>query len=337
MTVQWEDVNARARGLGSHLLSSGTLASLGGVHTLQELSRTLAAAGIVPEETSVGTAAEVELALRRWAAGEIRVIRHWLGSRAEVLSIALEAEDHRSVRALVRGAAAGLAAAVRLTGLLPTPALPERLLQELAARDSIRDQAALLVAAGHPVGPALLAAAAGSRPDLFAVEVAISRAFAERATRGARRGGKVLRIHVELLIDAMNCRSALLLMQGASGISPASAFIPGGRRVTLERFTAAAGAPDRYAGARMLAAIDDRGAEAWRDAADPAALEAAMDRAENERLAHLARMNPLGPAPILLYLRRLRDQLVALGEVVWSLDLGLAAPPSGHTAPGPVA
>jgi vacuolar-type H+-ATPase subunit C/Vma6 len=337
MTVQWGDVNARARGLGSHLLPSETLASLAGVHAWQELTRALTAAGILPEETTAGSPAEVELALRRWATGEIRVVRRWLGSRAAVLSVALDAEDRRSLRALVRGAAAGVPAGVRLTGVLPTPALPERLLQELAARDRIPDQAALLVAAGHPVGPALLVAAAGTKPDLFAVELAISRAFAERAVRGARRDGKVLRTHVEAVIDAINCRSALLLAQGAPAKSPATTFIPGGRRLTLERFTAAAGAPDPFTGARILAAIDEGIAKGWRDAADVAALETALERAEDQRLEHLARMDPLGPAPTLLYLRRLGGQLVALGEAVWSLDLGVAPPRSSRMAIGGVA
>jgi vacuolar-type H+-ATPase subunit C/Vma6 len=337
VTVHWGDVNARARGLGSHLLPSETLASVTRLHTWEDMTRALTSAGILPDEATVGSPVEVELALRRWAAGEIRVVRRWLGSRAAVLSVALDAEDRRSLRALVRGAAAGVPAAVRLTGLLPTTALPERLLQELAARDRIPDQAALLVAAGHPVGPALLVAAAETKPDLFAVELAISRVFAESAARGARRDGRALRTHVEAVIDAINCRSALLLAHGASAKSPVEAFIPGGRRLTLERFTAAAGAPDPFTGARILAAIDERSAEAWRDAADVAALEAALEGAEDRRLEHLARMDPLGPAPTLLYLRRLGGQLVALGEAVWSLDLGVAPPRSSRMAIGGVA
>ena len=161
--------------------------------------------------------------------------------------------------------------------------------------------------------------------------------FAESAARGARRDGRALRTHVEAVIDAINCRSALLLAHGASAKSPVEAFIPGGRRLTLERFTAAAGAPDPFTGARILAAIDERSAEAWRDAADVAALEAALEGAEDRRLEHLARMDPLGPAPTLLYLRRLGGQLVALGEAVWSLDLGVAPPRSSRMAIGGVA
>jgi hypothetical protein len=37
-----------------------------------------------------------------------------------------------------------------------------------------------------------------------------------------------------------------------------------------------------------------------------------------------ARLDPLGPAPLLLYLRRLRAQTVLLGELVWERDLETA-------------
>jgi len=337
MTVRWEDVDARARGLASHLLSSETLAALAGLRSLEELSRALAGEGLLPEEAPATSAAALDLALRRWAAGEVRVARRWLGARAEVIAVAVEAEDRRSLRALVRGAAAGVHAEARLTGLVPTTTLPERLLRELAMRSSIREQATLLVAAGHPAGSALLAAAAATEPDLFAVELAISRAFAERATVGARRGGKFLRAYVEDLIDAENCRTALLLAQRAGAEPAGPAFIPGGRRLSPERFAAAATAADAVAAARILGEVYGGHPEAealLRHAAEPAALEAVMDRAMTDRLRQAAGLDPLGPAPILFYFRRLKAQMVALGELVWALDLGIAPPRSGAPAPG---
>lgn len=340
MTVRWEDVDARARGLTSHLLSPETLAALAGLRTLQELSRALAGEGLLPEEVPAASAAALDLALRRWAAGEVKMARRWLGSRTEVIAVAVEAEERRSLRALVRGAAAGVHAEARLTGLVPTPTLPERLLREMATRSSIRDQAALLVASGHPAGPALLAAATATEPDLFAVELAISRAFARRATLGARRGGKFLRAYVEDLIDAENCRTALLLVQGAGTEPPGPAFIPGGRRVSLERFTTAATAAAAAVGARILGEIFDRQPEAealLRHATEPAALETVMGRVETDRLRQAARLDPLGPAPILLYFRRLEAQMVSLGELVWALDLGVAPPKGGAPATGAAA
>jgi vacuolar-type H+-ATPase subunit C/Vma6 len=327
VTVQWEDVNARARGLATRLLSPEAIAGLARARDLRELSRALAGLEVLPEEIPDASAPALELALRRAAARELRLVWRWLGPRADVVSVALEAEDRRSLRALVRGAAAGVHAEGRLTGLLPTPTLPERLLRELAGRSSVRDQATLLVAAGHPAGPLLLAAAAPQEPDLFAVESAIAQSFAERALRGARRGGQFLLEYVGDLLDAENARTALLLARAGVGDPPASAFIAGGRRLSQAHFERAASSGDSVRAAGILGEALGGGVEAGlllRHADAPAALEAALEELETDRLIRAARLDPLGPAPLLLYLRRLRAQSVALGELVWSLDLGIA-------------
>ena len=327
MTVHWEDANARAQGLATRLLSPEAIARLAGAGDLRELSRALAGLGALSEEVPEARPAVLQLALRRAAARELGLLRRWLGPRAEVVAVALEAEDRRSLRALVRGAAAGVHAEARLTGLMPTPTLPERLLRELASRSSIRDQAALLVAAGHPSGPALLAAAAPQEPDLFAAELAIARAFAERAIRGGRRGGKLLREYVGDLIDAENYRTALLLARSTGGETPGPAFIGGGRRLSQERFERAASAGDSISASRILGDALGGGEVAallLRHADAPAALEAALEKHETDRLVRAARLDPLGPAPLLLYLRRLRAQTVALSELVWDLDLTAA-------------
>lgn len=325
MSARWEDVNARAKGLGSRLLQPDALAGLAQVRDLQQLSRALAGLGAVPEEIPSASAAALELALRRSAGSALHVARRWLGERSEVVAVALEAEDRRSLRALVRGAAAGVHADARLTGLVPTPSLPERLLQELAGRSRVRDQAALLVAAGHPYGAPMLAAAAAQEPDLFLVELAIARTFAERALRGARHGGRFLREYVGDLIDIDNCRTILLLPQRAGEPAP-QAFIAGGRRLTKEDFARAAGIGEPTGAARVLGEALGGGtlaAALIRYAAAPAELERALEAQVADRLLRQARLDPLGPAPLLLYCHRLRAQSVALGELVWSVDLGV--------------
>lgn len=322
MNVRWEDVNARARGLGSRLLQPDALARLSQARDLQVLSRELAGLGVVAEEVPNATAATLELALRRSAGKTLRVARRWLGRRSEVVAVALEAEDRRSLRALVRGAAAGVGVEARLTGLIPTPSLPERLLHELAGRSRIRDQAALLVAAGHPYGAPLLAAAATQEPDLFLVELAIARTFAERALRGARRDGRFLREHVADLIDIDNCRTVLLLAHRVSEPAP-PAFITGGRRLTLEDFTRAARIGEPAGAARVLgeSLAGDAAAALIRYAGEPARLERALEAQMENRLRQEGRLDPLGPAPVLLFCHRLRAQAMALGELVWGVDL----------------
>jgi vacuolar-type H+-ATPase subunit C/Vma6 len=327
MMIGWEDVDARARGLASRLLTPQAMAALRDTGDLRQLAQELSRLGAVSEEVPGPKGADLELALRREAARPLRVLRRWLGPRLDVVAVALDAEDRRSLRALVRGAAAGMHADARLAGLMPTPTLPEGLLRELAAQSSIRDQALLLVAAGHPTGQALLAAATVLEPDLFAVELAIARAFAARAVEGARRDGRYLRTYVGDLIDAENCRIALLLAGRAGSEPPGPVFIAGGRRLGREPFERAASAGDPASGARLLgSALKDAEMATLlsRHADEPAALEAALDARENDALVHEARLDPLGPAPLLLYLRRLRAQTVLLGELVWERDLEAA-------------
>jgi hypothetical protein len=139
MTVRWDDVDARARGLASRLLSREAIAGLRRAGDLRQLSQELVRLGVLSEEVPEPSGAVLELALRRVAGHQLHVVRRWLGPRLDVVAVALDAEDRRSLRALVRGAAAGAHPDARLIGLMPTPMLPERLLGELAAQSRIRD------------------------------------------------------------------------------------------------------------------------------------------------------------------------------------------------------
>jgi vacuolar-type H+-ATPase subunit C/Vma6 len=207
--------------------------------------------------------------------------------------------------------------------------LPERLLEELAARARIREQAALLLAAGHPAGAPLLAAASEqAEPDLFALELALGRTFADRALRGASRAGGILLEYVGTLIDLENCRSAVLLVSRGAGEPAGPAFIPGGRRLSAAAFERAAASADPSAAARVLGTALGGGTIALlllRHAAEPLALEDALEAEMLGWLRHHARLDPLGPAPLLHYFLRLRQQTRTLGRLVWSVDLGAPA------------
>ena len=328
MRPHWEDVNARARGLGTRLLEPEALSSLAEAFDPTALGRGLAARGILPDDGTTPTAPDLAIALRRWAGREIGILRRWLGERDAVLAVELDLEDRRSLRALVRGAAEGVAAEARLSGLIPTPALPERLLRELAEQARIGDQAALLIAAGHPYGAPILAAAAVGEPDLFRIELAIARTFAERALRGSRRAGRFLRDYVASAIDRDNCRAALILAAGGGDEPAAQAFLPGGR-LTAEAFEAAVATGDPVAAARMLGTtpgLRDLAPILLRHATASAALDAALEEHVLATLQRAARLEPLGPAPVLLFLRRLRRQAAALGRIVWGVELGVPAP-----------
>jgi hypothetical protein len=205
------------------------------------------------------------------------------------------------------------------------------LLEELAGRARIRDQAALLIAAGHPYGPAILAAAAVAVPDLFSIELAIARTFAERALRGARTAGGFLLEYVRRVIDQDNGRCVLLLAGTQHAEPAAPVFLPGGR-LTLRDFELAAAASDARAAARIVG--DALGGQLAvllaRHATDPSALDEALESDELAHLRHQTRLDPLGPAVVLWYLHELRRQSIALARLVWSLDLGIR-----HDALGP--
>ena len=328
MRPRWEDVNARARGLGTRLLAPDALASLSQIQGIGVLSRALAARGVIPEENAAGDAMELGLALRRAAAREIAVLRRWLGPRDAALAVALDAEDRRSLRALIRGAAEGAPAETRLAGLIPTPALPERLLRDLAGRASIREQGVLLVGAGHPCGVAVLTAASDREPDLFRIELAIARTLAERAVRGCRGAGRFLRDYVAGTIDRNNCRTALIL--AAVGIEgPAAPLLLPGGGLRREEFERAIATGDPVAAARVLGEARVTAGLTpilLRHAASPADLETALEDSAVAAVQREARLDPLGPAPTLLFLDRLRRQSVALARLLWGADLG--APPA---------
>jgi vacuolar-type H+-ATPase subunit C/Vma6 len=325
VSPRWEDLNARARGLATHLAPRDALEELAGAPDLPTLARGCAALGVIPAEPEEATPIALELAFRRGAARNLQVLARWLGSREPLLRIVLEDEDRRSLHALLRGAAAGVASELRLAGLIPTPSLPERQLEELARQTRVRDIVALLVVWQHPYGSPLLAAAGGETPDLFRIECALNQTFARRAMSGSRRGGRELRDWVEETLDFENLKGALVLVSGEHEVPVDEAFLPGGRRITIEQFRAAAhsGDPPR-AGALLAPRFEEAMARLIRrDASKPIALDNAILAHRLRQLRARARRYPLGPAPLLWYLLRLRAQALRLRLLLWSTAIGL--------------
>jgi len=201
--------------LAGRLLGRPELERLAAEPTLADLAEALHARGLAPAPPAA--AEELELAARRTAGGYLRTLARWAPGAPAALGALFAAEELRSLRALLRGAAAGTAPAARLSGLLPTPELPERALAELARQAAPRELAALLVAWGHPLGPPLLAAAATARPDLLRIESALERATAARALAAARHGGRDLLAFTRASIDVDNAGAALALAAGGRG------------------------------------------------------------------------------------------------------------------------
>lgn len=329
MSPRWDDVNARARGLSTHLLEHAQLAALSAVPDLPTLAARLRDLGLTIPETAEPTAAELELAVRRRAARELAILGRWTARRPELVAVLFDEEDRRSVRALVRGAVERAPAELRIAGLVPTPALPERALEELARAPTPAAVAALLVAWQHPFGPPLAARARSPQPDLYALEQALDRAAAARLTAVARRVGGLLAAFVHQTIDLENALGAVALASVPTEVAARDAFLAGGRSLLLEAFERAVATRDPAAAADRLAKAfdgDPMAAVLRQHRDDVAALEDAVLRARIATLEQLARREPLGPAPLLVFALALRAQTVDLHRVIWGVALG--APPA---------
>lgn len=319
----WVDVVARARGLRTHRLHTGTLAALRGAPDLAAFGRHLQQAGFLIEEGERNAPA-LDLAIRRRAATELRILARWCGARAAELPVILEEEDRRSLRAILRGSLQGQPAEVRLRGLVPTPTLPLRALAELARGQTPAGVATLLTIWNHPFARALTAAAQASTPDPLTLDLALDRAWAERAATGARRGGVELQRFATDAIDLANAATVLTLAGTTTPRAP-ELFLEGGHRLARTAFVA------------LLARNRSAATEALSDLyhATPfgpvfrrgpmRGLDDALLNARVEVQRRAARAAPLGVAPVLWFALELRRETTLLSRMLWSLALGAPA------------
>ena len=332
MSPGWEDLVARVRGASTRLLGRDRLLEIGRASDLVQVTAALEdawgpssgmAAGMTPDQ--------VELAIRRAGARHLATLVRWGLDRSPFLAPVFLDEDRRSVQSLVRGAAAGAPPAERLSGLVPTPDLPGRALEELARQQYVRGVAALLSAWGHPLGSGLIDIAREPAPDLLRLDVRTSTnyiACASAAVRRAPRGEATRRElagFVSDIADLENATTALLLASQPVSVSPETLFLPEGRRVSRATFMAVAQVTDR-AWARTLlrrAFGDSSLAEAFTDTRDLA--DSALMARTRAAMRH-ARLFPLGAAPVLAFVLRVRAEVRDLCRIIWRMAAG--APPS---------
>jgi hypothetical protein len=266
-----------------------------------------------------GGAPAIELAARHDAAGRLHVLAQWAGAGPALDAFYAE-QDRRVLRAMLRGALEGASVDARLSGLLPTPRLPERALHELARQPTPARVAALLVVLRHPDAAALARLTAHALPALFDLELALLRGYAERSVRAAAGGDPTLRAHVAGRLDACNAGLALELAAGPRDVDPAACFVDGGRDLVRSAFVQAARASSRAEAATRLA----RAAKGTPLAAvlrvaqgDPAKLARASLVHALEAQRRAARLDPLGSGPLLGYLLREEAQAMDLRRLLW--------------------
>jgi vacuolar-type H+-ATPase subunit C/Vma6 len=332
--VRWDDVNARARGLATHLLRRADLLRAAAAGGWLAAARALLGRGYPADPTSaIASPDDFDREVGRVAARRLGILARWLAARRPALAVVYGDEERRSIRALLRGAVQGSAPEARLRGLLPTAGLSERALGLLSRADSPAGLVHALLRLGHPAGRALEAAAphgsaaSGGWLGLLRMEVALSRLFAARATRAARRGGRLVRRFAAALIDLENLWTLDGLGDWSADVAPADLFLPGGEIVSRARFVELASVPGparrraelkvalrRTAFARLFEPDNRLGSEGR-------ALAAMIAWLRSE-----ARREPLGPAVLLEVVERIRaeahDVRAAVGGAQLAAPLG---------------
>ena len=329
MTVDYAPLDARARGLATHLCTRDELERWSALADVPSLASALETAGrLTVPLPAAARAADIDLAQRRTVARFIAQLERWAGSRNPVLDAFHAEQDRRSLRALMRGAVEGVAADARLAGLVPTPSLPLPVLAELAQAQSAREIATRLFVLGDVHAQALVVLTGQAPVDLLEVEVALARALAERWRQAARRGDAALRERLLERIDFANAQAALALAGTASDFDALPLFIIGGRALDRQSFLAAATTKSRAAAAAKLAqalAGTALAALVGDPSGDPAKLEAAELSHHLAALQRRSRTDPLGSAPVQWFLARLAAQSVDIRRLSWGLALGVPA------------
>lgn len=329
--MRWDDVNARARGLATHLLDQRDLAGLAGSPDWPGFVSRLAALGYPLDLAGggIGDPRAIDRAVGLVTSARLRLLGRWLAGRRAVLAVVLEDEERRSLRALLRGAAEGTSPAARLRAVVPTPALPARALERLARAASVGDLSRELVRLGHPAGRTLQETLRQARaPDLRVLEWALTRLFSERAVRAARPAGALVRGFAAELVDQANVWTLLLAGPDDPATPADREFLPGGSRLSRPEFARlrAAGEPDRVLeGLRALLAGTALGAALAEAPLDLAALEGRAAAMRVVRLRGIARRDPLGAAVVLSVLERIRAEARALRAIAWGAATGAPA------------
>ena len=235
--MRWDDVNARARGLATHLLDRSALAGLSAAPDWPAFVSRVTALGY-PLDLASGATLDppaFDRAVSLVASKRIHLLGRWLSARQGVLAVVLEDEEFRTVRALLRGAAEGASPSARLRASTPTPHLAMRALERMARAASVPELVRELLRLGHPAGRAWQdTLRQASAPDLRQLEWAAGPSL-HRACRargaGRRAGGAVVRLRTGQpgkRVDAAPGRPARIRERGGSRFPPGrSASHPG--------------------------------------------------------------------------------------------------------------
>lgn len=263
----------------------------------------------------------VEAGMIRSLGARMATLARWAGPGGDGLLPLFLEQDASNVRTILRGIAGAVGPDRRLAGSVPTPSLDRKALEQLARSRTAGSLAATLTTWGHPLGASLLEEAGEAHVDLFRLEVALNRGYAEAASEAARRAGPHMRRFVSESLDVRNALAALTLVGARTEGDPLELFVEGGELLGREDFARAAAAVDRTSAAEVIerAAAGSLLAEAL---AEPpftaAALSSRTREARIRRLEREGRTDPISALPVLLLVLRLRSESVRLRHALWA-------------------
>ncbi len=304
-------IAARGRGLATTVIPPGLLAEIDVARDGDALARALSRAGVIAPVERCDPETLDRIARDR-VASDLAILGRWT---AELDALVLD-EDRRSVRAIVRGIAAGVSTERRLAATIPTPRLSARSLAMLAAAPDLGELVELLVYVQHPYAtPVAAHQAPGHTLEL---EVALARCcFGLARTRD-----RALHRYLAQAIDGENTASALLLAARGGELERAPLFISGGELVDRDAFLAAAAGPLDVARDRLGAALAGTPLSRALYAPAAAAVEDALLAWQLATQARLRLHMPLGLAPALHAVLLRRDEARHLRRAAWRLRLG---------------
>lgn len=337
MTPRWDDVNARARGLGARLLTGPQLRLVAEARDPTDLAGRLARHGYSLDGAGwSATIATLDRAVGRVAGDRLTLLARRLGPRRRRVRGLFEAGDRDALRAMVRGIAHGAAPEVILGGITPTFTLPERTLDVLARVPSLELLGRRLEQLGHPYHAVFRREPPSpAEPDnpVLRLELGLRRCYAERTREGARRGGKTARRLAAEVVDQENLATLLLADAWGVELAPESLFVKGGQILFRERFMAIASQADLSA-RRVSLARAFRQTTSGAVLADPglslAGIELGLRRARLRAARQAARTDPLGVAVLAWTVLRIEAEAHNLRRILHGLALD--APPATTAA-----
>lgn len=328
MSVRWDPVATRARGLATHLLDDEALRGLARAADRAELAAMLDSGPYREIVRRTGGGAEaLERALTRHHAGRLAILVRWLTPDEGVLAPVFLALDAEAVRRIARGILGGAPPEERIQDAIPTPTLGRKELALLATTESVGALVGLLRIWEHPLGAALAEEAEAPRPDPFRLEAALGRGLGRSLFEATRKGDRGLRAYAAEEIDGWNVGAALVLAGSDTEVDRRTLFVEGGSIIDADAFLDAASAPDKDRAEDVLAEAA-RGTPFERPlSARPSTPAAVDDRILDARIARLRgeiRRRPLGSAPVLWFVLRLRRERRALRHAIWRTSLSTA-------------